>query len=236
MSEPNKTAQAALIATGVIAAFLYSNFILDWLISRDHFNTVVSDLEVSGAANATLLRVTDVVCAVLVLVLLPLVRRGLPPGPWREVAIWSTAAFAILAAVAAFVPLPCGEGESCPGTTEQFKTLVHDGSSIASDTLLFVGAGAIGIALWHTGPRWFFRAAWLEVVVGGIVASAAFGIFTMIDDESLATGLSQRFHILCISAWIVCLGIFAAYDGLRAPPDPKLPTDILGGSTHDRSA
>ncbi|WP_028049564.1 DUF998 domain-containing protein [Cellulomonas sp. URHD0024] len=199
---------------GAAAALLYSNFLLDWVLRGfAGMGDLVSALEAPGERNATLLRVTDVVCAVLVVCLLPRVRRRLPSGGWREVFVVATVVFALGAALAAVVASPCGPGAVCEGGAR--ATLVHDTSSIVSDTALFVGAGAVWLATRRTGPVWFRRAAALVVVVGGIVASLVFGWFTRTGDPAWAVGVSQRVHIVCMSAWLASLGLFAA---LPRPP------------------
>jgi hypothetical protein len=67
----------------LVAAFLYANFLIDWALRGfDGMGEIVSDLAAPGQPNATLLRITDVVCALLVVSLLPLVRAALPPSTW----------------------------------------------------------------------------------------------------------------------------------------------------------
>ena len=71
----------ALITVSAVAAFLYANFIIDWVLRGfSGMGEIVSELEAPGEPNAVLLRVTDVVCAVLVVSLLPWVRGGLRSG------------------------------------------------------------------------------------------------------------------------------------------------------------
>ena len=57
-------------------------------------------------------------------------------------------------------------------------------------------------------------------------ASIVFEFFNVTEDPSWAVGASQRVHIVFISAWIVCLGVFAATEGtgtgtkrVNSPPD-----------------
>jgi len=204
----------ALVTIGVVAAFLYSNFLIDWVLSDfTGMGQIVSYLEAPGEPNAMLLRVTDVVCAVFVVTLLPWVRAGLRPGVWRELVVWGTVVFALGAAIAAFVPAPCGPGVLCDGAGQQLQTNIHDGSSIASDTALYAGVAAAWFATRPTGPRWFHRVAWWVFWLGGVVASILFEFFNVTGDPSWAVGVSQRVHILFISVWIVCLGVFAATQG-----------------------
>ena len=121
-----------------------------------------------------MLRVTDVVCAVLVLSLLPWVRAGLPRGVWREVVVWGTVVFAVGAAVAAFVPTPCGPDVACGAPSVQVQLGVHDLSSIVSDAGLYAGVAAAWLATRGTGPTWFRRTAWWLFWVGGVVSSVAY--------------------------------------------------------------
>ena len=157
----------ALVTIGVVAAFLYSNFLIDWVLSDfTGMGQIVSYLEAPGEPNAMLLRVTDVVCAVLVVTLLPWVRAGLRPGVWRELVVWGTVVFALGAAIAAFVPAPCGPGVLCDGAGQQLQTNIHDGSSIASDTALYAGVAAAWFATRPTGPRWFHRSRLVGLLAG----------------------------------------------------------------------
>ena len=206
-----RSVRALPLVTGIVAAFLYSNFLLDWVLRGFRgMGDVVSALEAPGERNATLLRVTDVVCAVLVVCLVSGVRRRLPPGVWREVFVVATILFALGATLAAFVASPCGPDVVChvPGAAR--ATLVHDDSSIVSDTALFVGAAAVWLCLRRGGPVWFRRVAFWVVMLGGVVASAVFGYFHHTRDPAWAVGVSQRVHIVSISVWIFCLGLFAA--------------------------
>ena len=196
---------------GAVAALLYSNFLLDWALRGfTGMDDVVSWLEVPGQQYATLLRVTDVVCAVLVVSLLPGVRRRLPPGVWRDLFVGLTVVFALGASLAAFIPAPCGPDGPCGVANAVQMTRVHDGSSIVSDTALFLGAAAVWFAVRTVGPLWFKRAAFWVVVLGGIVASLVFGYFERSGVPGPSVGVSQRAHIVSISVWIFCLGLFAA--------------------------
>ena len=208
MRRPADLGSAALLAGGGVAALLYSNFLLDW--TRRGFvgmDDIVSRLEAPGEPHAMLLRTTDVVCAVLVVALLPWVRAALHRGPWREVTVWATAGFALGAAVAAFIPPPCGPDAVCAVTRGQ---VVHDFSSIASDAALYVGVAAAWLATRHTGPTWFRHAAAWVFWIGGLVSSALFAYFNAAGDPAWAPGLSQRAHIVCISVWLLCLTFLAA--------------------------
>ena len=213
----------ALIVVGVVAAFLYSNFILDWVLSDfTGMGQIVSELEAPGEPNATLLRITDVVCAVLVVSMLPWVRRRLPPGWWRELSVWAMVVFALGASIAAFVATPCGPGEVCDSPSQQLQIDIHDGSSIVSDTALYVSVAAAWLATRHTGPLWFRRVAWWNFWLGGVIASIVFEYFNTTQDPAWAVGASQRVHILGISIWIVTLGVFAS-SAPRPTPPPDSP-------------
>ena len=144
---PRDPRAVALLLAGSVAALLYANFVLDWVLRGfEGMDDVVSELEATGQPHAVLLRVTDVVCAVLVVALLPWVRAGLPRGPWREVVVWATVLFAIGASVAALVPTPCGPDAACTAASVQTQLRVHDLSSVASDTVLYVGVAAAWLA------------------------------------------------------------------------------------------
>jgi hypothetical protein len=190
---------------------LYSNFLLDWVLRGfEGMGEIVSELESPGEPNAVLLRVTDCVAAVLVVQLTVWVRAALPRGVWREVFAWSTVVFAIGAVMAAVVPEPCGPGATCDAPAQVLQRDLHVYGSVVSDTALYVGVLAVILCTWRTGPVWFRRAAWWSLVVGGLVSSLVFGWFQRTEDPAWAVGVSQRVHIVCISGWILCLGLFAA--------------------------
>ena len=215
MRRPTDLGSAALLACGGAAALLYSNFLLDW--TRRGFvgmDDIVSRLEAPGEPHAMLLRTTDVVCAVLVVALLPWVRAALPRGPWRELTVWATIGFAFGATVAALVPPPCGPDAVCAVTQAQ---VVHDVSSIGSDAALYVGVAAAWLSTRRSGPTWFRRAAAWVFWLGGVVSSALFAYFNATSDPAWAPGLSQRAHIVCISVWLLCLAALAAHT--RSPSD-----------------
>lgn len=211
----------ALLLAGTVAALLYANFVLDWVLRGfEGMDDVVSELEATGQPHAVLLRVTDVVCAVLVVALLPWVRAGLPRGPWREIVVWATVLFAIGASVAAFVPTPCGPDAACTAASVQTQLRVHDLSSVASDTVLYVGVAAAWLATRRTGPAWFRRAAFWLFWGGGVLSSVVFRYVDSSGEPDWTVGAAQRVHILCISAWIVVLAVYAATVGLRARSQP----------------
>jgi hypothetical protein len=209
----------ALVVCGAVAALLYANFLLD--LTRRGFagmDDIVSQLEAEGQPYAMLLRVSDVVCAVLVVALLPWVRVAMPRGFWRELTVWSTVAFAVGSTVAAVVPTPCGPEISCPGPAWQIG--VHDNSSIASDAALYVGVAAAWFATRRSGPVWFHRAAWWIFWLGGVASSLLFAWVNAEYESTYAPGVTQRLHILFVSAWILCLALLAAR---RRPPTPVHP-------------
>jgi Protein of unknown function (DUF998) len=207
----------SLVAVAVVAALFYSNFLLDVIFSReDDWFAVVSELEIPGSHNATLLRTTDVLCGLFVLVLLPFVRSALPVGGWRGWAVWMTVVFAVTGAVAGIVPLPCGPGEVCTSTADELQRWTHDAMSFVSQAAIFLGAVAVGLDTRRLGPVWLNRAAWTTFWVGGVIATVLFGYYGALDPRSWQTGIAQRFQIGVTSAWIICLGIFAATAGLRA--------------------
>jgi hypothetical protein len=202
----------ALVVTGVIAGFLYSNFLLDMVLPGTHdWSVVVSELEKPGYEHAVVLRTTDVICGLLVLALLPYVRSALPPGRRRTWAIWLTAAFAVGNAVAGAVPLPTDDGLGA-----HVQQWIHDGASTISQTAVFLGAVAIALDTPYHGRKWLRDAAWLTFWLGGVLGTILFGGFALIDSSSWQTGMAQRFQIAVTSLWVVCLGVFAATDGLRA--------------------
>ena len=134
---------SALITVSAIAAFLYANFLIDWVLRGfSGMGDVVSELEAPGEPNAVLLRVTDVVCAVLVVSLLPWVRGGLRPGCGARSSSGRPSSSPLGAAGAAIVATPCGPSVACDDPDLQLQLHIHDLSSIVSDTALYVGVAA----------------------------------------------------------------------------------------------
>lgn len=203
---------ASLVLVGAAAALFYSNFLLDVVFSPQHdWFAVVSELEVAGAPTAALLRTTDVLCGVLVLVLLPFVRAGLPTGRPRQWATGLLITFAVTGALAGIVPLPAEP----VGAAAEAQRLAHDGFSIVSQTAVFLAAVAIGMATRTHGPRWLHRAAWATFWFGGVLGTVLFGAFAAIESSSWQTGVAQRFQLGVTSAWLVCLGVLAATSTAR---------------------
>lgn len=207
-----------LVVAGAIAGVFYANFIFDVILPGAHdWSTVVSKLATTGSDQAQLQRVTDVVSGALVLSLLPFVAAALPVRSWLgRIALWSTAIFAIGTAIAGAVPLPSGEGAGA-----EVQQWVHNAASIGSLAAIFVGALAMALDARDHGPRWVRSAAWLTFWFGGVVGSILFGGFTVIAPFSWQVGVSQRFQIVVVSLWLVCLAIFAAMDGLGPRTRPK---------------
>jgi hypothetical protein len=107
----------------------------------------------------------------------------------------------------------------CDATHQVLQSDVHGYASVVSDTALFVGVLAVAIAIHRVGPAWLRRAAWWLLVLGGVVSSLLFGYFHRTPDPAWAVGASQRVHIVSISAWLLCLGVFAARAGPRQVTD-----------------
>ncbi len=171
---------------------------------------MVSSLEVSGQPEAGLLRALDVACAVLTLALVPFLAAALPPGRWRTVGVWSLVVFAVAGIVSTFVTLPCAdETPSCPaGAGQHAQAAVHDAATVVSTAALYLSAAAVVMALRRTGPAWIARAAVLVVAVG-----VTCGIASVVADLASAddaAGAAQRLQILSVSAWLICVGVFAA--------------------------
>ena len=207
-----------LLVVGTVAAFLYSNFLLDAVFSPDHdWLAVVSDLEVPGEPTATLLRVTDVVCAVLTVSLLPWVWQALPGrrvAPPSGVADRGVRSGSVLAAL---VPLPCAAPEVCTGAADEMQRWWHDGFSVVSATALFLGAGCVALDTRRHGPAWMHRAAQLTFWVGGVVGTVVFIALGTWDPDAWQTGLAQRLQILAMSGWIFCLALYAATAPAKTP-------------------
>ncbi|WP_043347424.1 DUF998 domain-containing protein [Beutenbergia cavernae] len=205
--------RAALLVVAALAAVFQANFLLDWVLrGGDGMQYIVSQLAAPGQPNATLLRATDVACAVLVLVLVVPVRRALRPGPWREVVTWGTVAFAVGAIGAALAASTCPLGTRCVGSGD-LEVVIHDLASAVSEVGLFGGVLGAWFATRRDGPAWFHAAAQWVFVLGGVVSALMFAYFTWTatpGTSSTAAALSQRLHILTVSAWLVCLGVLAA--------------------------
>jgi hypothetical protein len=199
------------VAVGVVAAVLYSNFLLAWALQGfGNTGTVVSRLEVAGQPDSTVLRVTDVGSTLLVLLLLPSMRDALPEGRLRSSAVVGGWAFALGALVAASVALPCGPGVSCTTAGQVARAAVHDTSSTISDVAAFVSIAATWWLTRRRGPRWAARTTWWVFWVGGVVAGAVMALAYAGSGPDWLLGAAQRVHIGCISIWIVCLGLLVA--------------------------
>jgi hypothetical protein len=202
-----------------VAALAYAGFLLHLFPSPGDVDvtTLVSELESDGELGATL-RALDVTSAVLTLPLVPFIARALPRGPWRPVAVWSLAVFALAGIPAGAIRLPPCADENpadCARTADQVQGFLHDGLSIVSTVAIIACAAACAMAVRGTGPRWLARAGWITVAVQ-VVTGAVLGVAEVRGPEALG-GVFQRLEILGISAWIVCLAVYAATDGVRAP-------------------
>lgn len=199
------------VGIGLTAAFLYSNFLIDWVLRGfAGMDRVVSYLETPGEPNATILRVTDVVCAILVISLLPAVRRALPAGRANDLVIGCTVVFALGAVIAAFVAMPCGLGETCTSAADRRSANIHDAASVVSETAVFLGVAAAWWATRRDGPAWVARVTpWLFWIVG-VGTTAVFTYLGLYTDNQTWTAYSQRVHILGVSVWLACLGFIAA--------------------------
>jgi hypothetical protein len=213
-----------LMAVAVVAAVLYSNFLIAWMLHGvGDTTTVVSQLEVPGQPDATLLRVTDVLSALLVLPLLPGLSRSLPRGRLRAVAVGAAWVFALGALVAASVALPCGPGAACSTPGQVAQTAVHNGSTFVSDAAAFVSIAASWWLLRRPHPR-VARTLWWVFWMGGVVAVGGLAYAEVLDTSDWLLGGAQRVHILCLSIWICCLGLLAT----RPDADSVLPPGSEG--------
>ncbi len=201
----------ACLVIGTAAALLYSNFLFDWVLRGfSGLDLVVSYLETPGEPNSALLRVTNVACAVLVMMLLPSLRRASPPGWTTTALLYSCVVFAVGATLAALVPMPCGLGELCSSLEERRAADFHDVASTVSEVAIFAGVAAVWWATRRDGPRWLARAAWWVFWLSGVLFTGVFVYFGLFTDHHTLTAYSQRLHILGVSVWLVCLGVVAA--------------------------
>jgi hypothetical protein len=207
-----------LILIGALAGLAYCGFLVYVAFPADGYGatTVVSDLEAEGAPHGALLRSLDAVSALVTLLLAPFLWRALPEGGWRQVAVWSMVAFAVLGIPAGLVPLQCPGGTAgCPaGSADDLQSFAHDATSIASTTALVVSAGATALAVRRTGPRWLAWAGWVTLVVQ-VVSGLLVGAGELYDDLEPMGAVAQRVEIVGIAAWLVCVGVYAA--GHAAP-------------------
>ncbi|QGG41474.1 DUF998 domain-containing protein [Aeromicrobium yanjiei] len=202
---------ALLVLAGVVAGLAYSSFVIDWVLRGfEGMTEVVSELAAPGAPHATLSRLLDLLCAVLVLVLLAFVGAAMPPRPTRTVLLVSTLVFALGAAAAAVITAPCSEGTVCFSAAQRSQSFLHNAFSTVSDVGLYVGMAAAWAATRRTGPRWFHRCAWWLFWLSGATAGVLMGLSVVADWPEWALGASQRVHIAGMSTWIVCLSVFAA--------------------------
>lgn len=200
-----------ILTLGTITAFLYSNFLLAIPFSPPHdWLLVVSALEVPGHPAATLLRVTDVVCAILA-IMLTVVSWAVLPSTLLLRATWClVVVFAIGGTVAAFVPLPCASPQVCTSSHERLQDLVHDVSSIISAGALFLSAGLAALYAKRKGPDWIHRAGLIIFWVGGVVGTILFTMLGSYDSSSWPSGLAQRFQLVTMSIWLMCIAWWTA--------------------------
>lgn len=208
-----------LAVLGAGAGVLYSNFVLDWVrrgsASLGH---QVSELAAPGEPQAWVYRAGEIGCAALVLPLLPAVRAGLPAGPGREVVAAATAVFAVGAASAALVPTPVGPGVVRDEVDRRPRSGLHDGASVVAEAGLYLGVGAAWAST-RQGPGWFHRAAWWAFWLGS-GSSLVFGYARPSAERRWLGGVSQRVNIVTASAWLCCLGVFAAGAGREHAAHP----------------
>lgn len=224
---PDRGRRALRWGVGGVAAVLYANFVLAWSGGpRATWLDVISSLEAPGQPDAVLLRVTDVVCAALVLALLPGARRGLRPGPARTVTVVLVAAFALFSTWAAVVPPPCGPGASCDGAVQ---SQVHDAVSLLADTALFASVATAWLALDPRATRWARRAAAAVLLGGGLAATVAFAWFDRTGEPWWAAGVAQRVHVIFISLWLVVLAAI----GVDPRPCGAAPDEGVGPDEGD---
>jgi hypothetical protein len=201
-----------------VAAVAYSGFLVYLAFPADGYGptAVVSDLEAEGAPHGALLRILDAASGALTLILVPYLWWALPRGLWRRVAVWSTLVFAVVGIPAGLVALPCDEdAPTCAqSTSDQIQGMAHDVASIVSTTALIAAAGATALAVRREGPRWLEWAGWGTVTIQ-VATGLIFGAGSLADWETLA-GVAQRVEIVGISAWMVCLGVYAATHGTPA--------------------
>lgn len=215
------------LATGAIAAVLYSNFLIDLLVPGPHeWAQQVSVLEIPGHRSALLLRTTDVTAALLVLAQLPAVRAALPASRWRTLVTGGAAAFAIGGILAAIVTLPADAQAGTDGLltaagtvdADALRRAAHNATSIVSVGGMVASAGGAWMLLCH---RPGLRPPWL----GGMVAVVAAGcaielgadvVVALRPQWQLLDGLSQRAQMLTLSAWVAGLGVLAARPALTA--------------------
>lgn len=221
---PARWPAPVLIAMAVVAALLYCNFLIDWALRGfEGMGEVVSLLEAPGEPNAGLLRITDVVCAGLVLLLLPLLRAALPPGRPRSIALAGLVVFAVGSALAAAVPPPCGPGGECNAPGDGLQSFFHDGFSVVAEAAFFISVAAVWFIARSTGPTWLRRTALAVFWVGGVLGDLVFLLVWSVDDESWVAGAAQRVHLASMGLWIVALTIAAVRQRPTGPDHQHSP-------------
>lgn len=207
-----------LLTTGVLAGVLYSNFLLDALLSRRHdWFAVVSELEMPGYPTATLLRTTDVVCSLLVIGIAVVLWTARRVRGAERLAAASMVVFALGGIVAALVPLPCRPGaSSCPAPRQVLQDGVHDTASLVSQVAIFVSAGAIALALRREGPRWLVRHGHATFWVGGIAGTVLLVTLDQTHPGSWQAGLVQRLQLAWMSTWIYGFAVATVVARARA--------------------
>ena len=209
----------AIVVTGAIGAFLYSNFILDYILpGSDSVFEVISELETAGNPNADVLRTTDVIGGILMLVPLPYVWAAMPKDA-SSARRWSCRRPSSRSAV------PSRASSRCPAVDRRrAATAAVSRSSGGSMTVpARCRRPACSLARWQSpsGSGTSARAG-SNSGAGSPSGSAVCSVPCCsagrrpIDSDSWQTGASQRFQVLMSSVWVVCYSIYAAKDGLAA--------------------
>lgn len=242
---------------GVLAAVVYSSFLVSYLFPTDRSIDFVSELERPGAPYADWYRASDAVAGVLMIALTALCWRG-PRSLFirqdsRRAMGWALIAVAVVGASSvldSLSPMDCNPSVQsiCDIDDQGVAGLLRQ--LLVGHTLSgLVGFGAAGIgAAWCARAAWLERAAHLDRAAGAtravkdattwmrvhIVLAAVIGLCGLTDLALLLVGadvgLVERVRILVVSLWIGALP-WAGQVRTSAERD-SLRTDSRGTTAH----
>jgi hypothetical membrane protein len=200
---------------GLLAGVCYSSFLLARpLGSRLSLTeSYVSELEVAGQPASAFFRLTDVVAALLIVVLaIALVRRLARERPAEmraTVGCLFLAGLGLAAAADALFPMSCtpSTSEACRREVDDVAIIaqLHQGHTLSS--VLGVFAAQAAMLLLGVSPR--VRRRWPALARASLACGLALVVLGL-SEVPLSTqhrlGAIERLHVLLISAWLATLG------------------------------
>jgi hypothetical protein len=220
---PRHPAVVGYAVAGLAAGACYSSFLAaPPLGSRlSMADSYVSELEAPGQPARTLFRLTDLVAALLILVLAVALFNRVRPEGRSSLGCLFLAGVGLSSLADGLDPMPCAPSisEACRRRLDEVPiiTQLHQRHTLFG----VVGVCAAVLAMLLLGSsgrvrRWQPRLG-RESRVGGLVLAALVCAEVPLAVRGHGIGAVERLHVLLISAWIVGLG----WQLFRSPPRPK---------------